>query len=131
MKNMLFASVALLFATTATGFAATPAENLAGSNVQANNIVLQMLADNDGEGGGGDDNGGGGSDDGASHDSNDDHGGNSASNDDNDDNDGDDDGAANRVKKPASLMGKSKRVPGGKGCDSARDKAEHPECSAG
>jgi hypothetical protein len=123
MKNVLLASVALVFVAATAGFAATPNEFQIFPTATSDHNDLQMLADNDGGSGGG-------KDDGADHDSNDDNG-SSASNDDSaDDNDDDDGGAANNVKKPESLKGQKVRVPGGKGCDSARDKAEHPECTA-
>jgi hypothetical protein len=107
MKNVILASVAFVFVAAATSFAAAPIENQATPTARLIHNNLQMLADNDGDdGGAGDDNGGGGNDDGADHDSNDDHAGTAAGNDDHDAEDGDDEGAAKRVKKPKSLMGK-------------------------
>jgi hypothetical protein len=119
MKNVLLASVALVFVAATTSFAATPIENQATPRAKPIYNGLQMLADNDGDGGG---NSGSGGDDGADHDSGDDHGGSSDNDDsdDNDDNDNDDSSNSSRSKP---------RVPGGSGCDSARDRAEHPECA--
>jgi hypothetical protein len=115
MKNVLLASVAFVFVAATTSFAAAPVENRVMPTVKPITSDMQMLADNDGDGGGSDDSadhdsnddhGGSGNDDGADHDSNDDDGGTAAGNDDHDAEDGDDDGAAKRVKKPKSLMGK-------------------------
>jgi hypothetical protein len=109
MKNVLLASVALVFVAATTSLAATPNENLATPTAKPIYNGLQMLADNDGDGDSGDDNDSGGNDDGADHDSNDDNGGAAAGNDDHDADDADDaddDNAAKRVKKQKSMMGK-------------------------
>lgn len=125
MKNVLLTSVALVFVAATAGFAAIPNEFQIFPTATSAHNDLQMLADNDGDGGSG-----GGKDDGADHDSNDDNGSSASNDDSDDDNDNEDGGAANTVKKPESLKGPKVRVPGGKGCNSARDRAEHPECTA-
>jgi hypothetical protein len=119
MKNLLLASVALVLVTLTPAIASTPIDHAGTASVSPNHITLQLLADSDGEGGG--DSGGGG-DDGADHDSNDDHGGSAN---DNDDNDADED------RNDDKSGGRKPRIPGGSGCDSAQDRAEHPECNAG
>ncbi len=100
-KMMLLASAALLCAFTAQAGATSLTS---GDLVSAPaKVTYEQVADK----------GRNGSDDGAGHDSNDDHG--------SDDNDDDSSGS-----------GRSKaRVPGGSGCDSARDIAEHAECTPG
>jgi hypothetical protein len=129
MKNVLLTSVALVFVAATSSFAATLSENSAKPKVQLTHSSLQMVADNDG--GSDDHDGSGKSDnDGAGKDSNDDSG-SAVRNDDKEDNDGVDDSAADEIKKPARLLIKPIRIPGGKGCDTARDRAEHPECVAG
>jgi hypothetical protein len=115
MKNLLLASVALSCVAFTPGFATNPGEYTGAATVSPNHLYLQMLADSDD----GDNSGG---DDSADHDSNDDHGRASDTDDDNDDDSNNGDSSSGR-KKP--------RVPGGSGCDSARDRAEHPECNAG
>ena len=130
MKNILLASVAFVLVAATSSFASTPGGNPASPMVTSADIGLQMLADkgssgNSGSGGGnsgsggGNSGSGGGGDDGDDHDSGDDHGGASGDDDDNDDNSNDDNQSGRR--KP--------RVPGGSGCDSAEDRAEHPECA--
>lgn len=121
MKNILLASVAFVLVAATASFAAAPIGNA--PSAPALNAVLQMLADNDSSG----NSGGGGGDDSAGQDSGDDHGGSSSP--DGSDDDGDDD---NDNNNDDSGSGRSKpRVPGGSGCDSAQDRAEHPGCTAG
>jgi hypothetical protein len=140
MKNLLLASATFMFVAATTSFAAPSIENQLFPAANPVQHGFQMLADNDGDGGG--DNGGsggsggsGGGDDGADHESNDDHGGASNNDDNDDDGDEDADGSSGHGKKhgkKSSNAKKSKpRVPGGRGCDSARDRAEHPECTTG
>jgi hypothetical protein len=126
MKNLLLTSVALIFVSTSGAFATTNSEHSVYPTMEPTPMNLDLMADkgggNSGSGGGND-----GGNHGADHDSGDDHGG-ASGNDDNDndddadDNDNDDDNASGR-KKP--------RIPGGSGCDSASDQAEHGGCSAG
>ena len=127
MKNILLASVALVCVAITPGYATTPIENAGTPNISPNHINLQMLAEKGGSG----NSGSGGSDDGADNDSNDDHGGSSGNdnaNDNDNDNDADDDGTSDRSNDGG---GRRPRVPGGSGCDSAEDRAEHAECNAG
>jgi hypothetical protein len=111
MKNLLLTSVAFVCVALTPAFSASTKENTGLVNADSSNIVLQMLADNDGSGGG---------DDGADHDSNDDHGGASGNDDDGDDDKSDNESGSRKA-----------RIPGGSGCDSAQDRAEHPKCNAG
>jgi hypothetical protein len=117
MKYILLASVAFLFVGTSASFAAMPALDMdpAFSTVIPHDF-LQLAKD------GGDDNGGGNS-------SNDDDG-----DDDGDDNGGDRDRSSNDDSNDDSPQSNSNRrkprVPGGSGCDSAQDIAEHAECRA-
>lgn len=125
MKNILLASVAFVLVAATASFAAAPIGNA--PSAPALNAVLQMLADNDSSG----NSGGGGGDDSAGQDSGDDHGGSSGSDDSDDDGD-DNDNDNNDDNNNDSGSGRSKpRVPGGSGCDSAQDRAEHPGCTAG
>jgi hypothetical protein len=126
MKNMLLASVAFVLVSATASLATSPSDAQAFPSFKPAAHGMLMLADSDGDGGGGDDHGGGGGDDGADHDSNDDHGG--ANSNDHDDDDGDDAADDSNDRKKG---GRKARVPGGSGCDSASDRAEHPECSAG
>ena len=136
MKNVLLVSVAFVFVAATTSFAATSVDNQLFPAAKSAQNTLQMLADNDSDGG---DNSG--SNDSADNDSNDDHGG-ASGHDGNHDEDGDDNdidndhsGSSGHGKKHGGKAGNSRndkpRVPGGRGCDSAHDRAEHPECSAG
>lgn len=119
MKNILLASVAILFVGTTASFAAMPALDLepALSSV-AQQDYLQSAKDG-GDDSGGDDNSGSDDSDDSDDDSNDDNGND---NDDSADDDSNDD-------SPESNSNRSKpRIPGGSGCDDAGDIAEHAEC---
>ena len=135
MKNILLASVALLFVGSSASFAAMPVLDLdpAFSNVVPHDF-LQLAKDGGDDSGGGDDHGGGSGASGG-----DDHGGNSGganSGRDDDDDNGDDDGddSADDDSNDDSPMSNSNRrkprIPGGSGCDDAGDVAEHAECRA-
>ncbi len=135
MKYALLASVAILFVGTSATFAVVPALELKDALVKPTTLDLLQLASDDGDdnGGGSDDNGGGSDDNGggSDDDGDDDHDGGQGS----DDGVGGDhhDGMEHSSKDLAKAKGsKSRRarVPGGSGCDSARDKVEHPECNA-
>ncbi|MBL8790754.1 MAG: hypothetical protein JNM45_09655 [Rhizobiales bacterium] len=129
MKKTLLASAALIIALSGAA-SASALIDLGTTKLTAGTALMQLAKK--------------GSDDGGSHDSGDDHGGsggnsgsgsgnsgsgssnsghgssNSGSSHDDDDDDN------------SSGSGRSKpRVPGGSGCDSAGDIAEHAECSAG
>lgn len=131
MRNILLASAAFMFVGASSAFAGVPALDVdpALSNAIQNNYLV-FAKD------GGDDSG---SDDHGSSSGNDDHGGNSGNDDrsenDDDEDDGDDRGGVRGRDSDddSSASGSNRRkprVPGGSGCDSARDRAEHPECRA-
>lgn len=131
MKNILLASVALLFVGSSASFAAMPALDLdpVFSTVVPHDF-LQLAKD------GGDDSGSGNSGSGNSGSG----GGDDDGGDDNGDDDGDDDNGGDRDDSadddsnddsPQSNSNRRKpRIPGGSGCDDAGDVAEHPECRA-
>lgn len=122
MKKTLLASAALIIALSGAA-SASALIDLGTTKLTAGTALMQLAKK--------------GSDDGGSHDSGDDHGGSSGNSGSGSSNSGhgssnsgsshDDDDDDN-----SSGSGRSKpRVPGGSGCDSAGDIAEHAECSAG
>ncbi len=129
MKNILLASVAILFVGTSASFAAMPVFDLHSgvTNTAPSDLLLLASGGDDDRGGddrGRDDDRGGDDRDGDDDsDGDDDRGGDdrsghrsSSSNDSNDDNNV---SGSNRRKA---------RVPGGSGCDDAGDIAEHAAC---
>lgn len=127
MKISLLASVAILALGTSASFAAVPALDAKPVFAPAASADLMQLAKNGGDDSGGDDHGGnsgsGGGSGSSSHDDGDDHSGTS-SDDDGDDDEGDDSASTSGSGR------KKARVPGGSGCDSAGDIAEHASCTA-
>jgi hypothetical protein len=119
MRTILLTSVALIFVAATSSFAAVSTENQVFPAAKSIHTGMQMLADGDGDGGG---KGGGGDD--SADDGGDDRGGADKSDDKGKDDAKDDDDRDGDKDKDKSKA----RVPGGKGCDSARDRAEHPGC---
>lgn len=125
MKKTLLASAALMLWLSGAA-SASPLMNLDTSKLQAHATGIQLAKNGSDDGGdhdSGDDHGGGGNS--GSGSSNSGHGsansghGNADDADDSDDDSDDADDADDDV-----------RTPGGSGCDSAEDIAEHSECSA-
>jgi hypothetical protein len=124
MKTILLATTTL-FLAFATGAGATSLIQSEQLLAKAPAAPLMQLA----EKGSSDNSGSGSSGSGSSGSSGSGSSGDSDDNDSGDDNGGDDDSSDDDGDDDASGSGRSKpRVPGGSGCDSAEDIAEHPEC---
>lgn len=121
MKTFLLASTALFFALTTQAGATAPIGNGVPQLESAKLVLMQTADSGSGHSGGSDDDGGnsgpGNSHDNDSDDDSDDDHSSSSSSDDNSN------GSSNSNSKR-----KKKRVPGGSGCDSAGDIAEHAGC---